>query len=275
MEKKIKSAMITSVCIAAIGISGCMVSPSTETDEEMIWNMLNEDGILNSVSAMNMNEGLESEDGSYIYFQRKYNNDSMTTHFDITITGDHADAVANYDLDGTFYVMYDDSTLVPKPFTGDHGTRNIYLVKRGDSSRFGGREVESISMLSGTSMDDIQRIERVTVESPSIGEIVFEDTDQSWEKNVLTFAPGEKVTVTVEVNDPSVIAVLHRLTSNNSVDRKFLEPTGEENVFSNVFTTPTAPGLYHTFVDIIDSQSILDGDAPYSASAWGMPYWIE
>lgn len=274
MMKKIKKITSLTTCLAVLGASGCIVSPSDQRDEEQIWNMLNEKGFISAMSLLSMDDGIQGDE-SYQSFKRHYEEASKITRLDLTITGNSADAVIEYEFDGSFYVMYDDTTIVEKVVNGDTGSRKLLLVKNGGLGRFGGWDVDEMTVLAGSSVDERTEIEEISVSAPSTGTIHFADPAQFWERRVLTFVPGEEVTVTVRVSDTAVIPVIHRLTSENTAEHKLLEPTPEELVFSNTYTAPVTSGIYHTFLDVIDEDSVTERDAPYSAAAWGMPYWIQ
>jgi len=236
--------------------------------------MLNEKGFISGLSLMSMDEGISGEE-DYLSFKRDYDENSKITRLDLTVMGNSADAIVEYEFDGSFYVMYNDSTVVEKTINNDFGTRKILLAKNGRFGRFGGWEVVEITVLAGSSLDERLSINEISVSAASIGTVNFNDPERYWERQVLTFAPGEEVTVTVTVSDPTIIPIIHRLTANNEKEHKILEPTSEDLVFSNTYSVPTTPGVYHTFLDVIDEDTVIERDAPYSASAWGMPYWIE
>jgi len=92
---------------------------------------------------------------------------------------------------------------------------------------------------------------------------------------VLTFLPGQEVTVRVWVNDAAVIGVVHQLSDDvEMIEQKRLVAVPEGVEFANVYFAPSEAGRYFTYVDIFDEAAITERDAPYSAAAWGMPYFV-
>lgn len=271
--KLFKMASFTGLFLALLFSGGCLISPVGTSDEDNIRNMLEDDGITSGLEMLTMESF--GDDDDYIYIKREYDIIDMVMSLNLVITGDEASAEVNYFINGTFSSMTADSTVFEKDISEDSGVRDLYLTKDGDRGKYGGWRISDLTVLAGSSIDENLEIEEITISSSSVGTIVFDDPTEFWERDVLTFSSGEEVTITVEVNDDNIIPLVHCLTSGATVERKILEPVpGEDRLFRNVYEIAADSGIHHTFLDIIDRDAVIS-DAPYSAVAWGMPYWVD
>lgn len=266
MKPILKNALLPAVVLAV----GCAEFPNADSIDDDIRNTVNDDGVTGIATAWNGAEApdLSLPDADVESFGREYT--SVSVRYDIDRESAQALAFVERTASGELVVAYPNGEVLRKGIEDDQASRFIAL-EQADS---GAWSVEGISIYQGTSADGSTVIEEVTV-SWGNNEVVFDDIATQWNTGTLTFLPGEQVTIRVQVNDPAVIGVVHQLSDGVGViEQKLLEPGDSDREFVNTYVAPSEAGRYFTYVDVFDEAAIIEADAPYSAAAWGMPYFV-
>ena len=204
---------------------------------------------------------------------------------------------------GRFIVIEkaDDSTFVRhrKPLRHVVRRRAIY-VKRSPSDT-GQRpwKLASVSLGQGNSVPNATiQINEISVSSSGGASVVFTDPLQTLLEipdDVLTFVPGEEVTVQVKLSNSTVNPVdplgngstetvlLHYGVNRHHHARKRFEYAGSDpltgdQVYQGTWTIGQEPfRVYHAVVDAIDNGTIYDDDGttyPYNSVTWSAPYRV-
>lgn len=254
---------------AGLILGGCNSTLVGDNMDDQIRNGISGDGAEGIVTSWNASESPDlavPADGIQS-FGRTYAN--VSVNYDITQTGKIADATIGHTASGTFTAVHTDGSVVTKEITDDFGQRSVTASE----DEGGNWNVDRVSVFSGSSADGETQISKVTV-SWGDQQVVFDDPATLYDRDVLTFAPNEPVTVTVTVNDGDVIGVIHQLNASvEPISHKLLEPTTAVDL-TNTYLAPSEPGQYFTYVDVFDKAAVSDTETPYSAAAWGMPYFV-
>ncbi|MAE70366.1 MAG: hypothetical protein CME06_07860 [Gemmatimonadetes bacterium] len=255
---------------AGLILAGCGEGLLGDSIDDLVRNGINDDGgsgVALSWDAEQSPDLAISTEG-IASFGRNY--DDVDTDYSIQREGDRADAEVLRTASGELEVVLDDGSTYNKSISNDVASRNV--VARENA---GGKwNLDQVSIYEGRSEDGETEIVRVTV---MWGDhtVVFDDLDALHDVGVLTFAPGEEITVTVEANDSDVVGVIHQLTADvTPLSQRLLDPVNATEL-RNVYNAPDEAGRYFTYVDLFDHEAITDETSPYSAAAWGMPYHVE
>lgn len=257
-------------------LAGCGDSLLGDSDDELIRDSVGDGGyagVTTMWDADDVGAALEISALGVRSFGRNYK--SADTNYDISRTNSSAEAEVRRSGVGEFVVQRMDNSSFTRPISNDAGGRQLELAR----SESGGWAVEQLTVFSGQSADGETDIEWARV-SWGDNEVLFDDLDQMYATDVLSFLPGQEVVVTVRANHPNVIGVIHQLEGDvRPASSKLLaQSDNDEYEFSNVYMAPQESGRYFTYVDLFD-EAVLDEDSlapdPYSAAAWGMPYVVQ
>jgi hypothetical protein len=265
-----KTLSTASLALAAgLLLGGCNSTVIGDNIDDQIRDGISGDGAEGILTSWNASEApdLSVPEDDIQSFGRTYGD--VSVNYDITQNGKIAEATVERVASGVFSVVYTDGTTVTKAIADDLGRRDLTA-----SETEGGEwNVDRVSVFSGSSADNQTQITKVTVQWGE-NEMVFDDPATMHDRDVLTFAPNEPVTVTVTLNDGDVIGVIHQLANAvEPLSHKLLASVSELELV-NTYLTPSEPGQYFTYVDVFDRAAVSDTDTPYSAAAWGMPYFV-
>lgn len=218
------------------------------------------------------------EDHNVVSFGREF--DSIIEDFEFD--GDYATIVRT--MSGALIIDRDDGSQDRVPIRNFQTSTSVAVTEDGEGEGGGDRgwRVDAISAQHGQDGTPSTRIVRVSI-SWEDGEVVFEDGDEMHRTDLLTFFPGDEVTVRVVVNMDDVTGVLHLLDEAiELIDQKALFPGEKVLILENSFTAPTEPGLYYTYVDIFARDTFGDPEPEgeggtmidYANAAWSMPYHV-
>lgn len=200
-------------------------------------------------------------------FGRTY--DELSVERQISQSGDNADAEIQRIASGELTVLMLDGSEFIKEINNDSGRRFVTVTE----SAGGEWIIDEISVYAGQSEDGRTEITQVAVQWGD-NEIIFADPSELHPKDVLSFAPGQEVTVTVRVNETNAIGVIHQLDADvQPLTQKLLESVTSTEL-RNTYHAPATSGQYFTHVDIFERAGVVEKEAEYSAAAWGMPYYV-
>ena len=91
--------------------------------------------------------------------------------------------------------------------------------------------------------------------------------------SLVTFNPGEQLTITLYTNKPDGLAFLHAFWGVLLVRMPFTHQG--DGVFSGVWNAQVIPGFRFAIFDLITEATLLDPVAPYDHNGWLFPYAIE
>ena len=212
---------------------------------------------------------------------------------DISIVGDTASVSVTHFLEGTFYIADDvGDTLVlwGKPFA-DTIVRHAQFVRE-----IAGWKLAAISPVDANLTNLDQQTVGITWLGASVGgEPVWETDapDNLFEVpgELPTFSTGEEVLVEVQVENsttsglnPAQFVFLHRpgpgLFGKRKRDLMFDDGTNGDvtagdGIYSRTYTIGPCKGRHFAAVDVIDSATFAQLEAPYNSTAWGMPYIVQ
>jgi hypothetical protein len=212
---------------------------------------------------------------------------------DIHIEDNVARVTVVHDVAGTFYIA--DTTgdalyLWGKPFE-DMVTRHAEFLKTAK-----GWILTAISPVQFTLAEsNIQTVAIEAVRAFSGDELVWEATDPSTLYTVTEglpiFTHGDEIRVEATVSnssgagwEPDSFVFLHRpgphISGRRNRDLMFDDGTNGDmvagdGVFTRVYTVGPCRGRHFAAVDVIDSATFMEIEAPYNSVAWGMPYIVE
>jgi hypothetical protein len=195
-------------------------------------------------------------------------------------------------MSGVLLVDREDGGRSRVPLAHYESSRAISVVEDGGDGGGGGTgwQVDSISAENGIGDGDfLINIDRVIV-SWADEVVVFEDTNEMYRTDRLTFFPGDEVTVQAIVNDDDVVGVLQLLDEDTEVMDQVMMTASESGlVLETTYIAPLEPGRYFTYIDVFASDAFGDpgdmgdgdgaGDGPgtlgdYASAEWGMPYHV-
>jgi hypothetical protein len=231
----------------------------------------------------------------------------------IVMTSDStATAMFTKILRGHFVIKSMDSTYnwirVAKKM-GHEFKRMAHFVKRGREGEDLRKRwrLKEFSMVLGQSLGVVDSnivrntvdISKIIIETDTTVEIENPLEHMQTRKNIMTFAPGTEVTVTVFVENSSENAIqvpagkgtelvrLHFARHRRWRDNRFykhgirhLKWTKEENgqnVYQGTWTVKNRFRVHHAAIDVIDNGTIFDDDIemyPYNSVTWSTPYLI-
>ncbi|NOY87337.1 MAG: hypothetical protein GXP52_08565 [Deltaproteobacteria bacterium] len=212
---------------------------------------------------------------------------------DISIVGDTASVSVTHFLEGTFFIADDvGGTLVlwGKPFE-DTAVRHAQFARTPAGWKL--TEISPVD-INLTNMDQ-QTVEITWLGASVNGETVWETDapDNLFEVpgEIPTFSTGEEVLVEVQVENsstsgfnPAQFVFLHRpgpgLFGKRIRDVMFDDGTNGDitagdGIYSRTYTIGPCKGRHFAAVDVIDSATFAQLEAPYNSTAWGMPYIIQ
>lgn len=206
------------------------------------------------------------------------------------------------EFDGRFIVIEkaDDSTFVrhQKPLRHVVRRKAVYVKRNSDT---GGRpwKLASVSLGQGNSVPNATiQINEISINSSGGASVIFTDPLQTLleiSEDILTFVPGEEVTVQVKLSNSTVNPVdpfgngstetvlLHYGVNRRHHARKRFEYAGSDpltgdQVYQGTWTIGQEPlRVYHAVVDAIDNGTIYDDDGttyPYNSVTWSAPYRV-
>ncbi len=261
---------LSTTLAAGLTLGGCGEGLLGDSIDDRIRDAISDDGASGIALSWDADQSpdLAISTEGIASFGRSY--DDVSTDYSIQREGDRADAEVLRSASGELEVVLEDGSTYSKRIPNDVASRNV--VARENA---GGKwNLDQVSVYEGRSEDGETEIVQVTV-SWSENTVVFDDLAELHDVEILTFAPGEEITVTVQANDSDVIGVIHQLTADvKPLSQKLLDPINATEV-RKVYNAPDEAGLYFTYVDLFDHEAITDETAPYSAAAWGMPYHVE
>ncbi|HLG93305.1 MAG TPA: hypothetical protein VI546_00545 [candidate division Zixibacteria bacterium] len=175
-----------------------------------------------------------------------------------------------------------DSVHLQKPFT-EVATRKLFFQKRDSShSRHRGWVLAGVSPLELVSLPNTARIDSVKIQSATASQTVTAESVLAiiLRPDIIEFAKGDSVTVTVYTGDATDSVYLHahvQLGSLPSHRRKRLVNNGDGS-FSGWFKVPTyAPffGRWHLGVDVLKGHVLASDDLNgYDSRQWGLLYRV-
>ncbi len=190
-------------------------------------------------------------------------------------------------MSGALLLDRDDGSRSRVPIAHYESGRSLAVVEDGGDGGGGtGWRVDAISAESGVGGDFFINIDRVIV-SWADQQVVFDDTNEMYRTDLLTFFPGDEVTVTAVVNQEDVVGVLQLLDGDTELmDQLMMVAAESALVLESTYTAPLEPGRYFTYIDVFAADAFddpgdmgEDGDGPgtlgdYAAAEWGMPYHV-
>lgn len=205
---------------------------------------------------------------------------------------------------GRFIVIEkeDDTTFVRHVKPLRHVVRRcaIYVKRNPDEEIVRRRwKLASVSLGQGNSLPaQTIQINQISVSSSGGVNVVFSDplhTMLEIPDDILTFTPGEEVTVQVKLsnstanpvdplgNGATETVLLHYGTNRQHHARKHfqyagVDPLSGDQVYEGTWTVGQEPlRVYHAVVDAIDNGTIYDDDGatyPYNSATWSAPYRV-
>ncbi|MAE68929.1 MAG: hypothetical protein CME06_00510 [Gemmatimonadetes bacterium] len=209
-------------------------------------------------------------------FGRTFDRSSVT--YEVSEDDDGASVRVIRSASGVLVIDRDDDTSDNRSFV-THTSSRLVDLEGGDSDAW---NVDRITVHDGQSDDLLTKIKRVFV-SWADKNVMFEDTDEFYDIDVLDFFPNDEITITVVVNTQDVLGLLHLLDSDVQImEQKVLDETEDVMVLRSSYIAPSNPGQYFTYIDVfllsvfdnVDDFDELDDLADYSAASWGMPYKV-
>lgn len=258
----------TTPLFAAMIAAGCGQLPNANSTADDIRTTVTDSGAAGVATTWSGDGAPSIPEAGVAAFGRQYT--TVSVSYDVEQPDAFAEAFIERMGSGELVVDYHDGGPLRKTIDSDRASRFVTL----EQTDTGDWEIQQVSVYQGTSADGSTAIEHVTV-SWGDNEVTFAQADALYDWDVLTFWPGQEVTVRVMVNDPAAIGLLHQLSENvDFIEQKMLEPGDAAGELVNVYFAPEEPGDYFTYVDVFDEASVIEADAPYSAAAWGMPFVV-
>jgi hypothetical protein len=180
------------------------------------------------------------------------------------------------------------------------GTENEDLRKRWRLKEFSMVLGQSLGVVDTNIVRNTVEISKVIVETDTA--VVIENPLEQMQnrKDILTFAPGTEVTVTVFVENNSDNAIQvpagkgtelvrlhfarHRRWRDNRFYKhgirhlKWIREENGQNVYQGTWTVQNHLRVHHAVIDVIDNGTIFDDDVnlyPYDSVTWSTPYLIK
>ncbi len=178
-------------------------------------------------------------------------------------------------LSGIFHLFYDDPDNVYLPGVIDKRLQAIadhratfVRVERPDGDRHRGWRLAELSGTEVVSNPTTKDIVSVEVISNSVHTTITDPLALVPMRELLTFAPGEEVTLQVQTGDETDYVFLH--TGGLKFD---FQPLGG-GLFAGTWTVGERRGIRRVAVDVIDEDTLFDDVAPYDSAAWVLHYRV-
>ncbi len=177
-------------------------------------------------------------------------------------------------LAGDFDIVVGDSSslgsgsVVKKPLV-DHWVRRIEL--RRVRLTAGGDPVWRIVAASAvrvTSDNATAHIASVRVQAAGLDTTLTDPLQLFRLRQVLMFAPGTPVTLTVTTTHTNDVVLLY------AADRRMRFHDNADGTYTGTWTVPDVAGLRHVGVNALTHGTLYDDTAPYDSQAWMMPYVV-
>lgn len=190
----------------------------------------------------------------------------------------------NATLAGTFHVVDSDTVHYQKPFVADAVRYATFERRDGMSTMHRGWRLTSISGTEVVSDPVTVAIVQVNLASTGGLDTTFSDVSTLADReNILKFAAGDTVTVTVTTGNTDDVVLLHypawrmqdmgrhhlREMMTNNGDGTY---TGTWVVRGSVRGLHNASGPRHVTVDVLSNGTIYTDDQPYDSEAWSFVY---
>lgn len=208
----------------------------------------------------------------------------------ISISDGTASATVTDLVSGTLFIGTDDGVFLnplEKPFRHIRSRRGTFT--KGPS----GWRLTQISPVEASLEDPAQQTVQIQRVSASVGgSVIWETTSPSQlfdvPGGIPTFAPDTEVLVEATVSnsnnsgcDPASYLFLHRPDPSGRVRERMFDDgthgdvTENDGIYSRTYTISNRIGRHFAVVDLIDAATFKEGETPYNATAWGMPYRVE
>ncbi len=282
--------------LMTLALAGCgqddTTSPDATTDDSFDQGALSQlmteesdyfDGgeVLSADRVMIENtQGKRTPEGAPIesfYFVREINGRDVRR--EITIDHPHGEpAVARVStrvaLRGMFHLFYEDPDniylpgVIDKPLRAMARHRAVFMQREQAMHQHRGWRLTGISATEILSEPTTKDIVSLEVISNSVNLTITDPLELVRMSGLMTFQPGEEVTLRVTTTDPTDFVFLH----TGSLKDEF-RPLGN-GVFEGTWRVRERVGRRHFGVDVIDRDTLFDDAAPYDSAIWVLHYRV-
>lgn len=226
-------------------------------------------------------KGVKGDD-RYVFWWRQPND--FTRNITIGIKNDSAFVSYVVEAEGIFNLLVAD-TMPPDTIINHQKDLQDYLLRYAifkrdtNFSQYRGWKLEKITGAEITSDTNTVQIDSIRIQCNSYADTVLSDPHAFFHRDsILTFSPGEAVTLTLYTTD-SVHAFLHARGKPGGVGLlrwwrwKFNEIS--PGVWTGTWYTPLHRAIRPVIFDILHKNTLDDNTYPYDSNVWIFPYRVK
>jgi len=213
-----------------------------------------------------------------IWWRGPQTHDSVPA-IDVEVVGDSALVAWHQHNYGEIHhwVKTSDTTAVKwtKPLQEAVQINGVYMRDGKDTDADRGWKLKKISLAHGESdTTNTVRIDSLRIRS-SLRDILISGPLDTyyWVDSLVTFTPGEQLTMTLYTNATDGYAWLHAFWTVFFVRSPFQDQG--DGVFTGTWNAQLWPGLRIAIFDLMTKSTLMDPDAPYDYKGWLLPYKIQ
>ena len=223
--------------------------------------------------------GLAADDTSMgVWWRGPQTHDSAAT-IEVQVEGDSAWVAWHQHNYGEIYhwikIATDTAVKWTKELTEAVQLNAIYMREGRDTDTDRGWKLKKISLAYGESeTTNTVRIDSLRIHSSRRDILIVGPLGTYyWTDSLVTFTPGEQLTMTLYTNATDGYAWLHAFWGIFLVRLKF--DNQGDGVFTGTWNAQLIPGLRFAIFDLIAKSTLMDHDAPYDYNGWLLPYMIQ
>ena len=198
---------------------------------------------------------------------------------DVEVVGDSARVSWHQHNYGEIYhwvkIATDTAVKWTKPLQEAVQINGVYMRDGKDTDADRGWKLKKVSLAFGESeTTNTVRIDSLRIHS-SLRDILITGSLDTyyWVDSLVTFTPGEQLTMTLYTNATDGYAWLHAFWGILFVRLPF-EDQGD-GVYTGTWNAQIIPGLRFAIFDLMTKSTLMNHDAPYDYNGWLLPYRIQ
>lgn len=277
-----KAPVLTVVLVAALTFCvSCKKQQDVDKDKAAVRALVEADTThFSSGTAGDSSENsLAAEDTTMgIWWRGPQTHDSVPV-IEVEVVGDSARVLWHQHNHGEIYhwAKTSDTTAVKwtKPLQEAVQMNGVYFRDGRDTDADRGWKLKKISLAYGESeTTNTVRIDSLRIHSSLRDVLIAGPLDTYyWVDSLVTFTPGEQLSITLYTNATGGYAWLHAFWGILFVRLPF-ENQGS-GVFTGTWNAQIIPGFRFAIFDLMTKSTLMDPAAPYDYNGWLLPYKIQ